>query len=145
MSDTNLGPGGSPIPPSNAYNPIFTTAMAPGTPVSISTTEADTVQPAKANSATTTYTIGVATSPGGAGVRGDIVYAGPVTLTAAEWALVLAGGGELVQGVPYYVSSTVAGQLTTVAPSAGGTFTAPIGYALSPLSLFVQPSFPVSH
>lgn len=144
MSDTQIGPGGELLPEPNQYNPIFTGSMALGTPVAISVTTADAVGPAKANSVNTTYAIGVVIRNAAPGDRGGIRYQGPVTLAPGAWADALDTGTELTQGVPYYVSAATAGKLTLTPPDTGGTFVCPVGYALGPNTLFVQPSFPTA-
>jgi hypothetical protein len=140
MSDTTIPIGGEGLPEPNTYNPVFASSMALGTPVAISTTAADTVVPAKANSATTTYVIGVVIRNAAPGGRGGLRYLGPVTLES--WADVLDTGSALTQGVPYYVSEATAGKLTLTPPDTG--FAAPVGFALSPTTLFVNPSFPTA-
>jgi hypothetical protein len=149
MSDTLIEPGGAEYVQPNIYNPIFHASYAPGTPVAImDAAEApvsgivpDSVIAAGAASANVAYAIGVVVQTANAGSRGWIRYSGPVTLPS--WADVLDTGSVLTQGVPYYLSPT-AGRISKSAPDVGGQFVTPIGYALSPNSLFVQISFPTA-
>jgi hypothetical protein len=152
MSDSEIEAGG-PLPPEpNTYNPIFFSSMAPGTPVAIMTAaEAprtgivpNSVLPAQASTVNKTYAIGLVIRNASPGDRGVIRYLGPVTLPAGGWADVLDTGTELTQGVPYYLSSAVAGKITLTPPDVGGTFVQPIGYALSPSSMFVDCTFPTA-
>lgn len=147
--ESNLNPGGPrPVKP-NQYNPIFESEIKAGQPVAIMTAARaprsgivpSSVLYAQATSTNSTYAIGVATRQGQLGLRGFMRFKGPLTLPAADWTALIDIGGALVQGVPYYVSTTP-GKITQTAPDVGGTFVAPIGYALSPNSLFVLPSFP---
>jgi len=141
MSDSSIEPGGAPLPEPNTYNPIFSSSMSLGTPVAFSTSVHDEVVPAKANVVGTTYAIGVVIrNCSTAGERGGVRYAGAVTLTS--WADVLDTGTELETGKPYYVSNATAGKLTKTAPASG--YVCPVGFAASPTTLFVQPSFPTA-
>jgi hypothetical protein len=143
MSDSEIGPGGSQLPEPNTYNPRFSSVFPLGTPVAFSAADEDAVIAAKADAIATAGAIGVVIrKANGAFDRGGVRYNGPVTLTAAEWATVLTGESELTTGKAYYVSTATAGLLTKTKPAS--PFDVVVGYAASPLTLFVQPGVPVA-
>jgi len=141
MSDVEIPPGGAQPPEPNTYNPLFSVVTPLGAVLAVSTV-ADEVQPANSGALATAQAIGVCIQKANAaGERGTIRYNGPVTLTAAQWALALVGESELTAGSAYYVSAT-AGKITKTKPVSG--YDTPVGYALSTLTLFVQPGQPIA-
>ena len=113
-----------------------------GTPVTVTTT-ADEVSPAKADTLGTTLVIGVCIRKANAAQeRGGVRYAGPVTLTEDQWALVLTGESSLTARATYYVSQATAGKLTKTKPGSGLVTT--VGYALSATTLFVKLGVPLA-
>lgn len=136
MSDSEVLPGGAPLPQPNTINPVVTGTVSPGTPLYAL---ADGTQgPARANSGTTGYCVGLSLEPASTGERTRSRYLGPVTLTAEQWAAVTAAATTLTVGAPYYVSQGVAGLLTAVKPGSG--LITLVGVASSPLCLVVNPS-----
>jgi hypothetical protein len=69
-----------------------------------------------------------------------IVSGAPLTLTEAQWNLVVEGGGALITGATYYVSADVPGKIAAVPPSATGTYLSQVGYALSATTMLVTPA-----
>lgn len=144
MTDIATTPGGRPPGNGTTYNPIVATAFVVGCPVAPSLTLPGEVVPGAANSANTTHLSGIAAGSGVLHSSVLVRFAGPLSLTTAQWDAVTTQTGGLTLGVPYYLSATT-GRLTTTAPSAGGTFVAPVGVALSHTTLMVQISFPVAN
>jgi hypothetical protein len=62
---------------------------------------------------------------------------GPVTLPIANWNAVVGGSTGLTTGARYYLGLTP-GTLTTTEPTDDSNFATPVGYAMSPTTLFVQ-------
>lgn len=58
-------------------------------------------------------------------------------LSISDWTTVI-GSASLTSGSLYYLSSTTAGQLTTTAPSAAGSFVCPVGLAVSNTDLQIN-------
>ena len=97
-----------------------------------------------------------ATSPSTATVAGLVVadaavtttvilqYAGPLTLTTAQWDARTSGSGGLFAGLWYYLSPSTPGAITATAPSVGGEFVTPIGYAYDATTMIVNPGPPVA-
>lgn len=136
MSDSEILAGGAPPPQPNTLTAVVTGAVGPGTPVY---PVADgSIGPARGNSATTAYAVGLALKAGANGERTPYRYAGPVTLTSEEWTAVLNTGTELIPGSPYYVSQSAPGVLTATKPGSG--LICLVGVASSDLCLVVNPS-----
>lgn len=74
--------------------------------------------------------------------NGAIQSDGLFTATTAEWDFVTGLSGGLTPGSIYFLSSTAAGKITNVAPTASGSYIRPLGRALSETSLeiTIQPS-----
>jgi hypothetical protein len=150
MADTTSVAGGRQPGSPTAYNPFAGASFPPGTPVRQDLAHDDTVLPAQANSIETTIVTGIAVG-GGVGPWGQrtnrvlVQYIGPLTLTADQWDEITGDEGGLVRGVPYFLSATFAGKLTTRAPysDGGDTFDAPVGVALSETTLHILLSFPI--
>ena len=70
----------------------------------------------------------------------DIQTTGLIELTTAQWDVILGNmvPAGLVAGAAYYLSSTVAGRLTEIAPTAGGTYRNQIGLALTATKFLIQ-------
>jgi len=136
----------SPIPlPSNAYVPTLyegAPAAPPGTPLAalVAVGEGGKVAQAKADSGDSTYVMGLATSIGVPGRQVRTKYAGPLTLTTAEWDLITGEAGGLENGAPYYLSEATSGKLTKTLPGSG--FAAPVGTAASTITMMINIGFP---
>ncbi len=148
MADTSPVAGGRQPGSPTTYNPLAGASFPPGTPVRQDLAHDDTVLPGQANSIQSTIVTGLAVNPGVGPWRQRRVlvqYIGPLTLTADQWDEITGDEGGLVRGVPYFLSATFAGKLTTRAPYTDGddTFDAPVGVALSPTTLFILLSFPI--
>ena len=134
MSDSEIVPGGLPPAPPNSYNPIMAQDVIPGQVVAASAAADDTAVLANNTAAATRQLLGVVLSVGDTGQRVGVRYAGPLTLTAAEWDAVITGeSGGLTLNTWYYASAATPGKLTAVA-----TANAAVGFALSPLTLFIS-------
>jgi hypothetical protein len=144
MTDISTVAGGRPPGNGTTYNPIVATAFVVGCPVAPSLTLPGEVVPGAANSANTTYLSGIAAGSGVLGSAVLVKFAGPLTLTTQQWDAITTQTGGLTLGVPYYLSATT-GRLTTTAPSAGGTFIAPVGVAVSHTTLMIQISHPIAN
>ena len=133
----------SPLPvPSNTFNPVAAQSTPLGTPLAFSISTAGEVVPARANSVNTAYCCGLAATAGSTGHRLHAQFAGPLTLTAAEWDALTGDSGGLTPGVPYYVSQGTAGKLTKTAPVSG--LKAPVGIAENATTLLIQISYPTT-
>lgn len=104
------------------------TSIIKGTPVYISA--AGTVKIAKGDAPSTSNTIGIVADPTiASGVSGPVQSEGVITATTGEWDTVTGDSGGLVPGLTYWLSPSVAGMITKVAPSTG--YYQVIGIALS--------------
>jgi hypothetical protein len=134
----------SPVPP-NSYLPIAGESFPPGSPVAQipSPSVPRTVQKAKADAADTTNAVGLAAKVGIEDLHAHVQFAGPLTLTTAEWDVITGGSGGLVVGVPYYLSNATAGKMSTSLPGSG--FVKQLGIATAPETLMIQlgPATPV--
>lgn len=146
MADVSLAGGGGKTPGTpNTYSPIAVLNFPPGTPVAASVTVAGEVQLAGANGGTFSCPTGIAVTTGVSGHHVLVQYAGPITLTTAEWDAIVvpAGSGGLSAGIFYYLSDAIDefGKLTTTPPSDPAAVVAPVGIALSPTDFLVRPFF----
>lgn len=66
---------------------------------------------------------------------------GPLTLTAPQWADVIAEGGPLVPGIYYLADSNASqvGSITAIKPVTTGSFVTVVGYAVTALTFVVRP------
>lgn len=140
MTDTSITPGGRAPGNGTTYNPMVASAFVVGCPVAPSLTLPGEVVPGKADSANTTYLSGIAAGSGVLNSSVLVRFAGPLTLTTAQWDAITGQTGGLTFGVPYFLSQATAGRLTSTDPVTG--FRAPVGVALSHTTLMVQISFP---
>lgn len=103
---------------------------------------ASTFKKAKADAAGTSNCIGlVSQSPSIAnGVAGTVGVEGIITLTTAQWDAVAGTTGGLTFNTRYYVSATVAGQITSTPPATVGQYVQCVGIALSPTVLKLEVS-----
>ena len=146
MADVIVGIGGGGKTPgtTNTYSPIAALSFPPGTPVAASVTVAGEVQLAGANGGTFSCPTGIAVTTATTGHHVLVQYAGPISLTTAEWdAILTSGSGGLSPGIFYYLSDSADefGKLTATPPAGFGTLVAPVGIALSPTDFLVRPTF----
>lgn len=141
MTDTATRSGGRPPGNGTSYNPLSGATMPPGTPVCQSQDDDGTILPANAGDADTAYVVGILT---GAGVEGNAVltqFAGPLTLTTAEWDIITGDSGGLSRNTAYFLD-TSDGKLTTTAPAGGGDFVTPVGVGISTTDMLIRPGLP---
>src|SRR5689334_12134265 len=150
MTDTsNIAGGRAPGTPTT-YNPVAGASFPPGTPVRQDLARDDTVLPGRADSPDTTIVTGIAVNAAVSGFRVRnqrvlVQYIGPLTLTVEQWSEITGNPSGLIRGVPYFLSSTEAGKLTTAPPTDETSFVAPVGVGLSPTTLHILLSFPISN
>lgn len=77
------------------------------------------------------------------GFLATVVTTGPLELSAGQWDVVTGQVGGLTSGIPYFLSTTVAGMLTTIAPSGTGLFSTKVGKAISSVVLDIDPRNPI--
>jgi hypothetical protein len=150
MTDTSTIAGGRAPGNPTTYNPLAGTSFPPGTPVRQDLAHDDTVLPGRADAPETTILTGIAVNASVDPCRprnGRVLvqYIGPLTLTVDQWSEITGNSRGLVRGVPYFLSSTAAGRLTNDAPTDENSFLAPVGVGLSPTTLFILLSFPISN
>lgn len=147
MADYSKLPGGPKSPYPNTTRNAFS---VPGISVDegnvVSSTTDGQIQFANAAAADTSNVIGLARSANEEAPV-DVTYAGPFTLTTAQWDAVTGQSGGLTPQAKYYLSPTTAGHLTTTKPTAGGNFAVYLGFALSSTTLMInigEPNGPLS-
>jgi hypothetical protein len=142
MTDTTTTAGGRPPANFNSFNPACGVAFPVGTPLRQSTTSGENgvVNLCRASTGLE-QCVGLASGSGIASTptktnRALVQFAGPLTLTTAEWDVVVTGQtGGLTAGTAYYVSTATAGKLTATKPTTA--FTVRVGVASSPTEMLV--------
>lgn len=142
--------GGAPPPPNpNSFTArvISTTALPIGCPVTnrdeAGIGEVQTAADASVDGLA--HPCGFLSAAGDAGGTTRVQFAGPLTLTLAQWSAILGsslGPGPSVNAglephTEYYLSTT-AGQITDTPPSTPGEFVVPVGRALSAQTLLIR-------
>lgn len=147
MSDTSIlsGAKGTPKPTFGTVSQISGSvdpdiSIDEGQPVTPDPANPGTIFYARANTELNAGVIGLAFFAGEAGNRIVYQWAGPLSLSTAQWDRVTGGSGGLQTGASYYVSQAAGGLLTT--DPSGTTFTAYVGRALSPTTLLIMPAPP---
>lgn len=127
---------GTPVPmPPGSFVSTCDADFPVGTPVYSSA--AGACNKARANAAGTATPLGLALFTGIEGRRVRVKNAGPVDLSAAEWAgVVSSDSGALVAGARYFLSQGTAGKITRTEPESG--LVVQIGVALSTTCLLLQ-------
>lgn len=93
---------------------------------------------ARANAVATANVMGLANSAGEYPGGIDAQYAGPLTLTTAQWDARTGQTGGLTPHAIYYLSAaSPGGKLTTTAPG-NPNYITPVGFALSETTMMVQ-------
>lgn len=118
---------------SMTLGPNTAAAYPPGTPVYLSTSTG-LLTAAIATSAAAAAVMAVLAAASSTGVTPTAIYAGPLTLTVAQWSAIVGGVSGLTPGAVYYLSAATAGLLTTSAPSNS----LKVGIAQSTTTLIVQ-------
>lgn len=105
-----------------------------GEPVYVS--DNDEVDLARANASGTKKVIGlVASTTIATTASGNILTDGILTASTGQWDAVTGQTGGLTAGATYFLSAATAGRLTTTAPTTTGQYVAPVGIALSTVSM----------
>jgi len=137
MADTVITSGApGPVRP-NAFRASSIQAdisVEPGQPVTLF----DLLGFSQANAAASANVAGLAATAGEKPGSVDVQYAGPMTLTTAQWDFITGQSGGLTPHAIYYLSAATAGKLTTTAPVSGGSFVTPVGFALNATTMMVQ-------
>lgn len=126
-------------------NQVFTAQNATGGALTIGQavyiSAANTVEAALADNVTTSGVVGlVADASIADGANGYILTDG--TLESTDWTDVI-GATTLTAGSVYFLSDTVAGELTTTVPTAPGSFVTRVGTAINTTTLEVTISRPI--
>jgi hypothetical protein len=103
---------------------------------------AGTVKKSQANAAGTFRAIGFTSAAIGNGSTGSVIYDGILTGTTGEWDAVTGQTGGLTTGAVYYVSNSVAGQITATIPTSG--WVVRMGTALSTTTLLLTQGEPIA-
>lgn len=98
----------------------------------------DGVKKAKADAAGTAKPVGLSVGAPAAAASGQIMIAGILTLTTAQWDAAFGTTGGLAFGTLYYLSAATAGLGTVTAPSTVGNYVVELGIALSTTELLVR-------
>ena len=97
-----------------------------------------------ANAAATTFVTGLVQATSVANhASGAVQTNGVLTATAVQWNAITGGSGGLTTGSVYFLSPTMAGQITTTAPTTSGQYVVQVGIALSTTELDVQIGPPI--
>ena len=141
MADTTIVGGGHGPGNPNTYRPIAAVNFPPGTPVAASITDPGKVELAGASGGDFSCPTGIAVTTGVIGQHALVQYAGPISLTTAEWDAITGQSGGLTPGIFYYLTTAGFGILTDTAPVGFGSIVAPVGIALSSTDFLVRPTF----
>jgi hypothetical protein len=118
---------------SSGYSAEADSIIAIGSPVYV---KANThVDLAMANAASTSLVAGIATSV--AAIGHAAFYNTDGFVTKADWTAIT-GTSLLTPGADYYLSSSTAGMLTTVAPTSTGLYVTPVGRAVTTTILDIE-------
>ncbi len=102
------------------------------------------VDKAQADSISTAEIVGLVRDASiGAAASGEIQTDGVLVATTVQWDAVADTTGGLTAGAVYYLSPTLAGELTSTAPTAVGQVVIRIGKAISTTDLEISISEPV--
>lgn len=118
----------------NSFYGIAQVTMPAGTPV-FQTTTKGVVSPAKSNAAGTTYVLGLTVNGVQAGDQVEVQFAGPLTLSLAEWSAIVGGSTGLTTGTTYYVSAATPGLLVPIEGISREGYAAVVGTATSPVCM----------
>ncbi len=108
------------------------------------TDAAGAVDKAQADSISTSEIVGLVRDASiAAAASGEIQTDGVLVATTTQWDAVADTTGGLTAGVVYYLSPTLAGELTSTAPTAVGQVVIRIGKAISTTDLEISISEPI--
>lgn len=141
MADVTTPSGGGGKTPGtpNTYIPVAAVPIPIGSPVAPSLTEAREVVLAGAGGgADFANPTGIAVTTGVAGHHFLVQYAGPLSLSTAQWDAVTGQTGGLTPGIYYYLSVDEFGKLTDTPPTDPATVQAPVGLALSHTDMMIR-------
>lgn len=126
------------VPPvgPNAYSPTAGEDFPPGTPLVQSNDTNNTVFKGDADAAASSQVVGLARGVGNTGRNCHTQFAGPLSLTTAQWDAVTGGSGGLTRGATYYLSSATAGRITATRPTSPN-YACKVGVALSSKTLLI--------
>ena len=134
------GPPGPPGPPgSGAVTAETDDALVPGSPVYAKSNGHFGL--ALATAFPQTRFAGFSRTTTAPTFAAEVVTGGPLELTPAEWDTVTSQVGGLTPGSVYFLSTTVAGTITTIPPS--NLFSVKVGKAITPTTLDVDPRNPI--
>jgi hypothetical protein len=111
-----------------------------GTPVIASSGNAILAQ---ADAQSTIRVAGLAAETANDNTSFDVIADGILTATTTQWDIVTGQIGGLSEGLDYFLSEAVAGELTVNAPDAQGEFVLRVGFALSPTEMEVEIGQPI--
>lgn len=146
MSDTqSLGGGYGPSSANNATAPTPGGNYPAGTPLTLNSAGLAVAAQATAGVNPPPPVIGLPAGPLARTFPGPVQHSGSISLLETQWQQVLGtSSGGLTPGATYYVSPTIAGQLTPTMPVAFQSWAVQVGIAESTTSLFLQISAPQS-
>jgi predicted RecA/RadA family phage recombinase len=113
------------------------TSLVICTPVYIDA--ADGVKKAKADASGTMKVFGLVKSASiEASASGEIQVENVLTATTEQWDTVAGTTGGLTAGTTYYLSATIAGEITATAPTTTAQYVVPVGVAISTTELKIN-------
>ena len=123
--------------PSYTTSPIAAGSYPAGTPVyKLANGQ---VAPARANALATSAVLGMLLEASQEGEPVDVQWGGSFKLTDLQWQQVLGtSSGGLTTGATYYLSDTVAGEITATPPTTVGHFVVQLGIAEFTTNFFMQ-------
>lgn len=138
--ETVLGPNAPPGVWTGTYVTAAQVTLAVGQIVHVNA--AGRLAPCRADAAATADPAGVVLIGAPAGEPARWATERPVE--RADWSALLESGvATLVPGTDYFLSARIAGGLTDMPPSAPGWWVVPVGFAVAPTVLHVQPGTPI--
>lgn len=135
--------GGAPPPPNPNTFTMFVGAsnIPPGSPVTSKLVDdINCAVIAAARVSSLAFPLGITSSAGSSEGKTRIQYAGPLTLTAEEWAATVDnadGTHVLIPNFDYYLSEDD-GRITSDVPTTPGAFLVYVGRAISPTTLMIR-------
>lgn len=129
------------------WNPTALVNMRAGTPVNLSIDPDSIGQVIPASAVLTPQTlqtvVGFCAFPATAGLAVNCKYAGPLTLTVAQWAAITGNPAGLVAGNAYYIDPAAPGKITLLRTNSPSALVIGVGVSVSPVTLFIQINGPL--